>query len=159
MQYIQYKLSIVVTKPGSNLRHLTSASDTALHFTSGTSGTRDRIISFPLDSLDTIPSRAINNLTISIQMHVLQSPSVDNDPIVAVCDGTTCNGVFITDASHYPSLPCNYCTFSPATSLTDLNCTSTCNGESVTSTTHVHPKTVTLAFIPHVEHVCVNKHL
>ena len=55
--------------------------------------------------------------------------------------------MFITDATNYPSLPCNYCTFSPGTSLTDLDCTSTCGGETV-ATNFTHPKTATLSFVP-----------
>ena len=127
----------------ASLQDLTSASDTELHFTASANAVR--FLRFTLDSLGTIPPGALNNLTISIQVHFHQSPRADTDPLVALCDNTTCNGIVITDAANYPNLPCCYKTFAPGPTI-DPSCPSNC-GEIVAANA-VDPKTVYLTFIP-----------
>ena len=127
----------------ASLQHLTSASDTELHFTASANDVR--FLRFTLDSLGTIPPGALNNLTINIQVHFHQSPRADTDPQVALCDSTTCNGIVITDSGNYPNLPCCYKTFAPGPT-TDRSCPSNCG--KIVATNAVHPKTVSLTFVP-----------
>ena len=127
----------------ASLQDLTNASDTELHFTASANAVR--LLRFTLDSLGTMLPGALNNLTISIQVHFHQSPTNDSDPQVALCDNTTCNGIVITDAANSPNLPCCYKTFTPGPTA-DLSCPSNC-GEIV-ATNAVDPKTVSLTFIP-----------
>ena len=129
----------------ASLQHLTSASDTELQFTAISSG--DRLLRVTLDSLGTIPPETLTNLTIYIQVHFLQSQTSDTDPHVALCDGTTCNGVSISDGRNYPGNPCVYFTATPGLTATNYMSTANCNGETVETNT-AHPKTVSLSLVP-----------
>ena len=127
------------------LGHLSNANVTVLHFTAIAS--RARLLRFTLNSLGTIPPGALSNLAISIQAHFLESPTSDTDPLVAICDGTTCNGIDFNDRGNYPN-PCAYYAMTPGPTATNyVRSPGHCGGETV-ETNFTHPKTVSLTFVP-----------
>ena len=82
---------------------------------------------------------------IAITVHLEDPPTSDSDFLLAICDGTVCNGVFISDTENYPNVACNYVTIESGVTFTSIVNTGRCG----TPITYQHfPNTATLTFYP-----------
>ena len=123
---------------------MTTITDGEIHFTS--SQLYSRLLRFVIGPPGQVPPSSSINLMLSVQLHFLRSPTVDSDPIVAICDDAICNAVTILDASNYPNIPCLFSTFTSGPSAANITRSTDCGGEIVDGTDFTQPRMVSLLF-------------
>ena len=122
--------------------HLVSASRTALHFKVGV--TRGRILRVPIFQEGCVPNE---DIVVYVKVYLRDPPTGDSDLLVSICDGSACNGLYVSDRGNYPeNNACNYASFSSGPIFTNANFLSNCGGSPITYNTY--PNEVTLTFYP-----------
>ena len=124
----------------ASLSHLTAATPALLHFK--VNRNRQRLIKVPLFQRGELPT---DDIIVTITVHLQDPPTSDSDFLPAICDGTVCNGIWISDSGNYPNGACNYLTLESGLTLTRIANTGGCNGPI---TFQHFPNTVTLTFYP-----------
>ena len=87
-----------------------------------------------------------DDIIVTIIVHLKDPPTADSDFFTAICDGTVCNGVFISDSGNYPTNACNYLTMNSGVIGTSFTALGNCGGVPITYTSY--PNTVTMTFYP-----------
>ena len=101
-----------------------------------------RLIKVPLFQRGELPT---DDITVTITVHLEDPPTSDSDFLPAICDGTVCNGVYISDSRNYPNAACNYMTIESGVTYTSIVNTGRCGAPI----TYQHfPNTATLTFYP-----------
>ena len=124
----------------ASLNHLIAATPQMLHFK--INQVRLRLIKVPLFQRGELPT---DDIIVTITIHLEDPPTSDSDFLAAICDGTVCNGVEITDSGNYPNAACNYLTINSGVNYTEIRHTKGC-GATITYTSF--PNTVILMFYP-----------
>ena len=125
----------------ASLNHLIAASPTSLHFRPNQQSAR--MIKVPLFQRGELPT---DDITVTITVHLEDPPTSDSDFVAAICDGTVCNGLYISDSGNYPNHACNYLTMNSGVVRTSITSLGNCGGIRITYTTF--PNTVTITFYP-----------
>ncbi len=127
---------------------LTTVNDREIHFTASQNHTR--LLRFAIAQPGQVPpelcSASSCSFVLNIQVHFLRSPTADSSPIVAVCDDAICNAVAILDAGNYPTVPCQFHTFTSGPSATNVISSADCGGETVEGANFTNPRMVNLYF-------------
>ena len=123
------------------INHLASASSTLLHFKLGV--TRGRILRVPIFQEGCVPKE---DIVVYVKIYLRDPPTSDSDPLVSICDGTFCNGIFVSDRGNYPNNACNYGSFNSGPTYANTQFSGNCGGIPITYSTY--PKEVTITFYP-----------
>ena len=122
------------------LSHLNAVTPESLHFKANQIGAR--LIKVPLFQRGELPT---DDIIVTITVHLEDPPTSDSDFLAGICDGTVCNGVYISDRGNYPNVACDYITMESGVTYAEIGMTRGCNGPI----TYQHfPNTVTLTFYP-----------
>ena len=124
----------------SSLNQLVAATPQMLHFKMNQAHLR--LIKVPLFQRGELPT---DDIIVTITIHLEDPPTSDSDFLAAICDGTICNGVEITDSRNYPNAACKYFTINSGVNNTHIESTGVC-GAPITYTSF--PNTVILTFYP-----------
>ena len=123
----------------ASLSQLNAATAASLHFK--VNQANHRLIRVPLFQRGELST---DDITVTITIHLEDPPTSDSDPVPAICDGTVCNGFFLSDSGNYPNHACQYLTLGSGLTFTLIASTG-CNGPI----TYQHfPNTATLTFYP-----------
>ena len=124
----------------ASLSQLIAATPEMLHFK--VNQAHRRLIKVPLFQSGELPT---DDITVTITIHLEDPPTSDSDPIPAICDGTVCNGFYISDSGNYPNHACNYLTLESGLTFKHIANPGGCNGP----VTYQHfPNTAKLTFYP-----------
>ena len=124
----------------ASLNHLIAVTPERLHFRINQVNSRMiKVPLFPREELST------DDIIVTITVHLEDPPTTDSDFLAAICDGTVCNSVYISDSGNYPNSACNYLTVESGLILTTIAATGGC-GAPITY--QHYPNTVTLTFYP-----------
>ena len=128
---------------------LTTVNDGVIHFTASQNHTR--LLRFAIAQPGQVPPELCSatscSFVFNIQVHFLRSPTADSSPIVAVCDNSICNAVAILDVGNYPTVPCQFHTFTSGPIATNVISSADCGGETVEDTNFTNPRMVNLYFV------------
>ena len=123
----------------ASLSQLIAATPENLHFK--INKRHSRLIKLPLFQRGELP---IDDIIVTITVHLEDPPTSDSDFLPAICDGTVCNGFWISDSGNYPNQACTYMTIGSGLSFTSI-ASSLCG----TPITYEHfPNTARLTFYP-----------
>ena len=76
-----------------------------------------QLIKVPLFPRGELPT---DDIIVTITLHLEDPPTSDSDFLLGICDGTTCNALWISDSSNYPNSACNYVTVESGLTFTTL---------------------------------------
>ena len=124
----------------ASLNHLITSTPVMLHFK--INSPRPRLIKVPLFHRGELPT---DDITVTITIHLEDPPTSDSDFLPTICDGTICNGVYISDSGNYPDNACNYLTINSGVTFTKISDSGGC-GAPITY--QYFPNTVTITFYP-----------
>ena len=124
----------------ASLNHLNASTPVSLHFTLNQA--HARLIKVPLFQSGELPT---DDIIVTITVHLEDPPTAESDILTALCDGTICNGVAISDSRNYPNDACNYFTINSGVTFTEIRNTGGC-GAPIAYT--FFPNTVILTFYP-----------
>ena len=123
----------------ASLSQLNAATPEMLHFK--INKLHSRLIKLPLFQRDELPT---DDIIVTITVHLEDPPTSDSDFLPAICDGTVCNGFWISDSGNYPNQACIYMTIGSGVTYTSI--ASTLCGAPIT---YQHfPNTARLTFYP-----------
>ena len=87
-----------------------------------------------------------DDIIVKITVHLEDPPpSSDSDFLTAICDGTVCNSLWISDSGNYPNEACDYLTVESGLTYTHIGHRRSC-GAPITY--QYFPNTVTITFYP-----------
>ena len=89
----------------ASLSQLIAATPENLHFK--VNKIQSRLIKLPLFQRGELPT---DDIIVTITVHLEDPPTSDSDFLLAICDGTVCNGFWISDSGNYPNQACTYMT-------------------------------------------------
>ena len=123
----------------ASLNQLIASTPENLHFR--VNKIHSRLIKVPLFQRGELPT---DDIIVTITVHLEDPPTSDSDFLPAICDGTVCNGFWISDFGNYPNQACTYGTIASGVNFT-LIWSRLCRAPI----TYRHfPNTVTLTFYP-----------
>ena len=125
----------------ATLNQLIAASPTSLHFR--IKQTHARMIKVPLFQRGELPT---DDIIVTITVHLEDPPTADSDFVTAICDGTICNGLYISDSGNYPNNACDYLKINSGVTATAFTVLGNCGGIPITYTSY--PNTATMTFYP-----------
>ena len=105
----------------ASLSHLIAATPENLHFKVNQAGAR--LIKVPMLQKGELPT---DDIIVTITVHLEDPPTSDSDFLPAICDGTICNGIWISDSGNYPNNACDYLTIESGLTLTHIANTGGC---------------------------------
>ena len=123
------------------INHLVSTSNAALHFKVGV--TNGRLLRIPIFQKGEVPT---DNIAVYVKIYLRNPPTSDSDPVVSICDGTVCNGIYVSDSGNYPNHACQYGSYNSGPKFTNQHFSGSCGGIPITYTTY--PNEATLTFYP-----------
>ena len=124
----------------ASLSQLIAATPENLHFKINTA--RSRLLKVPLFQKGELPT---DDIIVTITVHLEDPPTSDSDFLPSICDGTVCNGLYISDSGNYPNNACNYVTIESGITFTSIGNTGGCGAPI----TYQHfPNTATVTFYP-----------
>ena len=118
---------------------LINTSSTLLHFRNPQDN--KRLIRIPLFRKDEL---CTDDIAVKIKLYFQHPPTRDSDPIIMLCDKTTCNGNLIADVSNV-GLPCYFVSLTPGNTFTGT-LGGTCGGLTLVS--YLSPKEVIVTLRP-----------
>ena len=125
----------------ASLSQLNAATAASLNFKM--TKTNARVIKVPLFQRGELPT---NDISVSITLHLEDPPTADSDFLLAICDGTQCNGIWIQDKGNYPAGACGYTSVKSGITYTNAHATPGNCGASITF--EHYPNTAKLTFYP-----------
>ena len=123
----------------ASITGLISTSSALLHFRNPQ--TNKRLIRIPLFQKDEL---CTDDIAVKIKLYFQDPPTDDSDPIIMLCDKTTCNGNLIADINNV-GLACYFASLTPGNTFTGT-LGGTCGGLTLVS--DVSPKEVIVTFRP-----------
>ena len=124
----------------ASITGLISTSSTLLHFRNPQ--INKRLIRIPLFQKDEL---CTDDIAVKIKLYFQDPPTSDSDPIIMLCDKTTCNGLLIADINNVGTA-CSFESLTPGNTATDRLLFRNCG--DLTLESDVSPKEVIVTLKP-----------